>query len=74
MIADSSKNIGIHDFQTTPKFIDESNHAILLPRFETHRKKDTRFPGWVPRKRQAWDRWIYEEGGQVVDDITVVSW
>lgn len=22
---------------------------------------------------QAWDRWIEEEGGQVVDDITVVS-
>jgi len=28
----------------------------------------------MPLKRQAWDRWIYEEGGQVVDDITVVSW
>lgn len=22
--------------------------------------------------KEAWDRWIYEEGGQVVDDITVV--
>ena len=23
--------------------------------------------------KEAWDRWIKEEGGQVVDDITVVS-
>ena len=41
--------------------------SFCYPHFETE-------PVEKFHLRQAWDRWIYEEGGQVVDDITVVSW
>lgn len=64
-------NDGVWEFMTPMEGVspDGISRAVkLVGKFAPTKAMDAA----TELAKEAWDRWIYEEGGQVVDDITVV--